>query len=225
MLFLHYFSNAAVSVLASSKTAPLVCVSSSLSPSADISSCLQYLVCLQGKLQKRQNKTNTHNRAYSIQHSHIAEMSSSTVVPPGSNCLFWSVDVVPRWYRPIVASSRAAIHAAVTVSGFPAKSPWMGVVSTPICSLRCCPLLLPNHRHFEMASGDLWCFVVHPDLGLRNKISPLICARGAVCNHIFLFLQGSWSLQWVVLPVPMSPIVSSGCTVGEVMGAWRAGRW
>ena len=69
----------------------------------------------------KQNK-NVHYKAYSIQHGHKAEINGSSLVPPGSYCLFSSVDAVPCRCMPIAASSRAATRAAVTAFVFPAKS-------------------------------------------------------------------------------------------------------
>ena len=79
-----------------------------------------------------------------------------------------------------------------------------GVVSHSICDFCCCPLL-PKYRQLGMTIGELCWFVVRLDLDLGNKISPLIRARGAAYNHLFRFLQGSWSLLWAVFPIPMSP--------------------
>ena len=90
----------------------------------------------------------------------------------------------------------------------------------PICAFCCC-LLLPKYRQFGMTIGELCWFLVRLDLDLGNKISPLIRARGAVYNHLFLFLRGLWSLLWAVFPVPMSPhhIIGMHCS------SWCCGRW
>ena len=53
-----------------------------------------------------------------------------------------------------------------------------GVVSPPICALRCCPLMLPKHRQSKMASGD---FVMPRDPSRprfeKQNITPYLCPR------------------------------------------------
>ena len=205
----------------SSKAAPLVCVSRSLPSSEDNSWCLQYLVWWHGKLQRRQNRkkkntcTTEHtvysmtiwqkwtiHQSFGLIRTACCGQSTSSLADADRSQLFTGGD--------LCCCSCILVFPKVCLNG---------VVSPPICAFCCCPLL-PKNRQIEMTIGELCCLVILPDLGLGNKIFPLICARGAFCNHFFLFLRGSWSLLWAVLPVPMTPhrIIGVHCY-------WGCRRW
>ena len=160
-----------------------------------------------------------HNRAYSIQHSHLAEMNSSAVVPPGSNCLFWSVDVVPRWCRPIVVSSRAAIRAAVIFSGFTRSLLEWGSLHPNLCSSL---LSLVAAELSPIRNGELRLVMLRGPFRPwfeKQNLPPYLCSRCRLQPHF------PFPPRLVVAPVGCAPRLDVGCTVGEVMGAWRAGRW
>ena len=105
----------------------------------------------------------------------------------------------------IAASLRVATRDIVVVFGFLLKSAKKSSFPSFLCF--CCRLsLLPVDRQsHEMASGDFSCFEVHPNLGLKKYVIPLIRVRNTVRNHHVLFLQKLWSLQRV-LPVPIFPL-------------------
>ena len=95
-----------------------------------------------------------HSRAYSIQHSHLAKMNSSPVsagielfVLIGRRC----PSLRPA-DRSLLAGGDSCCCCCIRVSREVCLN---GVISSPICALRFCPLLLPKHRQFERASGNV----------------------------------------------------------------------
>ena len=118
-----------------------------------------------------------HTRAYSIQHSHLAEMHSSPV-STGIELLALIGQRRPSM-MPADRSLLAGGDSCCCCCWVSPEVCFSGVISPLICASYYHLFLLPVNRQRETTSGDLKCFRVLSDLGSkRKKISPDLCSRG-----------------------------------------------
>ena len=116
---------------------------------------------------KKTKQKNAHNRAYSVQHSHLAEMSSLPFFRQGRTaCSAQSTSSLADAGRSQPPRERRLV--LLSLSGSPQSLLEWGSLPTLLCASCCHLSLLPVNRQREMASGGLWCFRVLPDLGLEK---------------------------------------------------------